>query len=52
MGILKKINTVVTIASIAGTSFELMYKTFKWYEKKHRKSKGKEQIARPVIKGA
>lgn len=51
MGILKKLNAIVTIASIAGTSFELMYKTFKWYDKKHNKDKKRQEIARPIIKG-
>ena len=53
MGLLKKVNTVVIAASATITAFEVMYKTFKWYEKKHgKKSKKRQEIARPIIKGA
>jgi hypothetical protein len=47
---LKGLNTVITIGGIAVTSFELMIKAFKWYEKRHGKKK-KEDFSRPIIKG-
>jgi len=53
MGLLKKINTLVTVASATVTAVEVMYKTFKWYEKKYgKKNKKRQNIARPIIKGA
>lgn len=53
MGFLKKVNTLVTVASATVTAVEVMYKTFKWYEKKHgKKSKKRQEITRPIIKGA
>ena len=53
MEFLKKVNTLVTVASATVTAVEVMYKTFKWYEKKHGKKGNKRQeIARPIIKGA
>ena len=51
MGIIKKIDTIVTVAGLAVSAFEIMQKTFKWYEKKHGK-KEKKDITRPIIKGA
>jgi hypothetical protein len=50
MGTLKKIDTIITVAGLAVSAFELMQKTFKWYEKKHSK-KEKKDISRPIIKG-
>lgn len=49
MGLLKKVNTLVTVASATVTAFEVMYKTFKWYEKKYGKKR--QEIARPIVKG-
>jgi len=34
MGILKKIDTAITVAGVVIYTFDLMTKTFKWYEKK------------------
>lgn len=48
---LKGFNTILTVGSIAITSFELMMKTFKWFEKLHGKKKEKEDFSRPIIKG-
>ena len=53
MGLLRKFNTMVTVASATVTAVEVMYKAFKWYEKKHgKKGKKRQEIARPIIKGA
>lgn len=53
MGLLRKFNTMVTVASATVTAFEVMYKTFKWYEKKHnKKNKSKKDVVRPIINGA
>lgn len=53
IGLLKKVNTLVTVASATVTAVEVMYKTFKWYEKKHgKRGKKRQEIARPIIKGA
>ena len=50
---LKGLNTILTIGGFAVTSFELMMKAFKWYEKHHGKKKKdkKEDFSRPIIKG-
>lgn len=50
---LKQFNTILTVGGIAMTSFELMMKGFKWYEKLHGKKKKdkKEDFSRPIIKG-
>lgn len=52
---LKQINTILTVAGTAATTFEIMMKTFKWYEKHHgnkkSKKKNKEDHSRPIIKG-
>lgn len=51
---LKQINTLLTVAGTAATTFEIMMKTFKWYEKYHGKKKKeekKEDLSRPIIKG-
>jgi len=50
---LKQINTLLTVLGTAATTFEIMMKTFKWYEKKRgKKDKQKKDITRPIIKGA
>ena len=54
MTTIKQINSVMAIVGTAVTTFELMMKTFKWYEKLHgKKDKNKkdEIITRPIIKG-
>jgi hypothetical protein len=48
---LKGFNTILTVGSIAMTSFELMIKAFKWYEKRHGKKDNKDNLTRPIIKG-
>jgi hypothetical protein len=50
---LKQINTLLTVAGTAATTFEIMMKTFKWYEKHHgsKKKEKKEDFSRPIIKG-
>jgi len=49
---LKQINTLLTVVGTAATTFEIMMKTFKWYEKKKRKKeKNKKDLTRPIIKG-
>ena len=50
MGIIKKIDTAVTVIGLAASAYDIMHKTFKWFEKKH--GKGKEEISRPIVKGA
>jgi hypothetical protein len=50
LGIIKKINTVVTVAGTVYTAYETMVKVAKWFEKKHG-GKKKEPIVRPIIKG-
>lgn len=52
MGILKKIDTAITVAGVVIYTFDLMTKTFKWYEKKYGKRNNSENITRPIIKGA
>jgi len=49
MGILKKIDTAITVIGIAAYAYDIMQKTFRWYEKKHGKEK--KEISRPVVKG-
>ena len=49
MEILKKINTAITIIGLAASAYDIMQKTFKWYEKKH--SNNKKDTSRPVVKG-
>ena len=49
---LKQVNSVMAVVGTAVTTFELMVKTFKWYEKLHGKKKEKkEDFSRPIIKG-
>jgi hypothetical protein len=50
MGILKKIDTAITVIGIAAYAYDIMHKTFKWYEKKQG-NKEKKDITRPIIKG-
>lgn len=48
----KQINSVMTIVGTAITTFEVMMKTFKWYEKIHGKKKEKKEgNSRVIIKG-
>ena len=47
---LKELDTIIAVGSFAVTSFELMMKAFKWFEKRHGKKK-KEDYSRPIIKG-
>lgn len=49
--ILKGINTAIAVVSAVGSTFGVMYKTFKWFEKKHGNKNKKEDYSRPVIKG-
>lgn len=49
MGILKKIDTPITVIGLAAFAYEIMQKTFKWYEKKHGNEK--KEISRLVVKG-
>lgn len=51
MGILKKINTTITVIGLVTSTYEIMQKTFKWYNKKYSK-KEKKEISKPIIKGA
>jgi hypothetical protein len=45
-------NLIVTIGGTIITVGEAMYKTFKWYEKKHgNKTNTNTNITRPIIKG-
>lgn len=48
---LNKFNTILTVAGTAATTFEIMIKVFKWYEKRHGKKNKKEDFSRPIIKG-
>ena len=50
MGILKKIDTIITVVGAAVSTYQLMTKTFKWYERKYGKGKDKKDITRPIIK--
>ena len=50
LGVIKKINTVVTVAGTVYTAYETMVKVAKWFEKNHGNKK-KEPIVRPIIKG-
>lgn len=52
MGILKKIDTIITVVGAIISTHQLMVKTFKWYEKKYGKRNNSENITRPIIKGA
>lgn len=47
---LKGLDTIIAVGTLAISSFELMMKAFKWYEKRHGKKK-KEDYSRPIIKG-
>ena len=51
MGILKKIYTIITVVGAAVSTYQLMAKTFKWYERKYGNGKDKKDITRPIIKG-
>ena len=50
---LKGLDTIIAVGTLAMSSFELMMKTFKWYEKLHGKKKKekKQDFSRPIIKG-
>ena len=51
--IINGVNLALTVGGTVVTVGEVMYKTFKWYEKKHgKKSKKRQEVARPIIKGA
>ena len=50
MGILRKIDTAITVIGIAAYAYDIMHQAFKWYEKKHGNKK--EEISRPIVKGA
>lgn len=48
----KTFDTVLTVVGLVATTFEVMIKTFRWYEKRHNKKKEKkEDYSRPIIKG-
>ena len=51
MGVLKKIDTAITVAGVVIYTFDLMTKTFKWYERKYGQGNDKKDITRPIIKG-
>ena len=44
MGIIKKIDTIITVVGAAVSTYQLMTKTFKWYERKYGKGKDKKDI--------
>jgi hypothetical protein len=51
---LKQVNTILTVVGTAATTFEVLMKTAKWYEKVHGKKKDKSKekdYSRPIIKG-
>lgn len=47
----KTIGTVTAIIAAVGTTYDVMIKTFKWFEKRHKKENTKD-MSRPIIKGA
>ena len=49
----KHFGTALTVIGAAATVFDVMMKTFKWYEKHHgnKKKEKKEDLSRPIIKG-
>jgi hypothetical protein len=50
--IINGVNLALTVGGTAVTVGEVMYKTFKWYEKKYGKKENKEKvITKPIIKG-
>mgnify|MGYP007104083545 CR=1 FL=1 len=50
--IINGVNLALTVGGTVVTVGEVMYKTFKWYEKKHGKKDKKEKvITKPIIKG-
>ena len=50
--IIKGVNLAMTVGGTVITVGEVMYKTFKWYEKKHgKKEKTDKIVTRPIIKG-
>jgi hypothetical protein len=50
--IINGVNLALTVGGTAVTVGEVMYKTFKWYEKKHgNKTNTNTNITRPIIKG-
>ena len=51
MRMLKKIDTIITVVGAAVSTYQLMTKAFKWYERKYGKGKDKKDITRPIIKG-
>jgi hypothetical protein len=50
LDLIKKVNTVITIAGAVVTTYQAMTKVAKWFEKKHGNKKD-NSITRPVIKG-
>ena len=51
IGIFKKTNTVVEIATAVITAYQTMNSVFKWYEKKHGNKNKQQPLVRPIIKG-
>ena len=50
--IINGVNLALTVGGTAVTVGEVMYKTFKWYEKKYGKKENKEKVfTKPIIKG-
>jgi hypothetical protein len=50
--IIKGVNLAMTVGGTVITVGEVMYKTFKWYEKKHgKKEKADKIVTKPIIKG-
>ena len=49
--IINGVNLALTVGGTAVTVGEVMYKTFKWYEKKYGSKKQENTIIRPIIKG-
>jgi hypothetical protein len=48
--IIKGVNLAISVGGTVVTVGEIMYKTFKWYEKKYGK-KEDEIVTKPIIKG-
>jgi hypothetical protein len=50
--IINGVNLALTVGGTVVTVGEVMYKTFKWYEKKYgKKGKKDDIISKPIIKG-
>ncbi len=47
---LKNINTAIVAAETIITTYKIMVKTFKWFEK-HHGNNNKTNLIRPIIKG-